>query len=118
MRLFGGAEACKRDDSPVTDRADRRDAGARRLTVEMHGARTALRKSTTEMRIVQAEIVPQRIEQRHVRVGFDSLDLAVDVKGILLGRIFLIHGQAFLHMRNSIFMGPAMCRHVPKPSLR
>src|SRR5580692_11753225 len=108
MRMFGRTEAGKRDDGPVADVADRRDAGARWLTVEMHGAGAALRKAAAEVRIVEAEIVSKRVEQRHVRVGFDGLNLAVDVKGILL-----VHGQAFLHKRNGIFVGPAMCRRIP-----
>src|ERR1700678_1414941 len=117
MRMFGRTEAGKRDDGPVADVADRRDAGARWLTVEMHGAGAALRKAAAEVPVVEAEIVSKRVEQRHVRVGFDGLNLAVDVKGILLGRIFLVHGRAFLHMRNGTLVAPAMCRRVPAPLL-
>ena len=53
--------------------------------VDMHGAGAALRQAAAELRVVQAEIVPQCIEQRHVRIGFDRLGLAVDIEGKLLG---------------------------------
>ena len=33
----------------------------------------------------EAEIIAQRIEQRHVRIGLDAMRLAVDIEGIFLG---------------------------------
>src|SRR5262245_46363608 len=45
MRLFRRSEAGERDDLGPTDRRNRRDAGADRLPVEMHGAGAALRES-------------------------------------------------------------------------
>src|SRR5580704_16234 len=85
MRLVRRAEAGERDDLAVADRRDRRDAGADRLAVEMHSAGAALGEPATEMRIVQAEIVAQRIEQRHVLVRLYGAHLSIDVEGILLG---------------------------------
>src|SRR5262245_8457300 len=80
MRLLGRAEAGERDDLGSADCRNRRDAGADRLPVEMHGAGAALRKAAAEMRIVEAEVVAQRIEQRHIGIGVDRVDLAVDVE--------------------------------------
>jgi len=51
----------------------------------MHRAGAALRQPAAEMRIVQAEIVAQRVEQRHVGIDIDLVLLAVDVQGELLG---------------------------------
>ena len=59
--------------------ADRRDAGAHRLAVDMHGAGAALAEAAAETRAVQAEIVAQRVEQRHRGVVDGKVDrLAVD----------------------------------------
>ena len=73
MRLLGRAEAGERDDLAVADGRHRRDAGADRLAVEMHRAGAALREPAAEMRIVEADVVAQRIEQRHVRIGVDGV---------------------------------------------
>jgi hypothetical protein len=51
----------------------------------MHRAGAALREPAAEMRIVQAEIVAQRVEQRHVGVDIDLVLLAVDVEGEVFG---------------------------------
>src|SRR5262249_16006410 len=75
------------DHFGITDGRHRRDARADRLAIEMHGAGAALREPATEMRIAQSELVTQRIEQRHVRIGIDRMHLAVDVQ-----REFLVHG--------------------------
>ncbi len=50
------------------------------MAVDMHGTGAALREPAAEMRIVEAEIVAQRIEQRHVGIGVDRVDLAVHVE--------------------------------------
>src|SRR5581483_6279741 len=68
-----------------------RDAGAHRLAVEVHGAGAALRQPAAEMRIVQPEIVTQRVKERHVRIGVDRVILAVDVEGDALS-----HGRTGL----------------------
>ena len=68
------------DHLAVAHRRHRRDAGAHRLSVDVHRAGTALREAAAEVRIVQAEIVAQGVEQRHVRLGLDRLRLAVDVE--------------------------------------
>jgi len=53
----------------------------------MHRAGAALAEPAAEARIAQAEVVPQRIQQRHVGiVDLDDLRLAIDVKLDLHGR--------------------------------
>ena len=59
--------------------------------VEMHGAGAALREPAAEMRIVEADVVAQRVEQRHVGIGIDGVRLAVDGQRKCLG-----HGRRFL----------------------
>src|SRR5262249_25950205 len=81
MRLLGRAEAGKGDDLAAAYRRDRRHAGAHRLAVDVHGAGAALRQAAAEMRIVERELVAQRVEQRHVGIGVDRVDLAVHVEG-------------------------------------
>src|SRR5579864_241223 len=81
MRLLGRAEAGERYDFARADRRDRRHAGADCLPVKMHRAGAALGKSAAEMRVVEPDIVAQRIEQRHVRIGLDSVILAVHAEG-------------------------------------
>ena len=55
------------------------------LAVHVHGAGAALREPAAEFRIVQADVVAQRVEQRHVRIGIDGVRLAVHVERELLG---------------------------------
>src|SRR5262249_26992987 len=80
VRLLRRAEASERDDLAVADRRQRRHAGAHGLPVNVDGAGAALREPTAEMRVVQRELIAQRVEQRHVRIGVDRLDLAVHVE--------------------------------------
>ena len=87
MRALRRAEASERDDLPTHGIAERGDARANRLPVEMDAAGAALGEAAAEMRIVQPEVVAQRIEQGHVRLGLYGVDLAVDVE-----RKFLAHG--------------------------
>src|SRR5579863_370431 len=54
-----------------------------RLAVEMHGAGAALAEPTAEMRVVEAEVVAQHVEQRRVGIGLDRAVGAVDVEGEL-----------------------------------
>src|SRR5262249_21783648 len=81
MRLLGRAEAGKGDDLAATHRRHRRHTGAHRLAVDVHGASAALRQAAAEMRVVERELVAQGVEQRHVGIGIDRLDLAVHVEG-------------------------------------
>src|SRR5262249_32826668 len=81
MRLLGRAEAGKGDDLAAAHRRHRRHAGAHRLAVDVHGAGAALRQPAAEMRVVERELVAQRVEQRHVGIGVDRVDLAVHVEG-------------------------------------
>ena len=57
MWLVGRAETGERHHLAVADGGDWCRAGADCLTVEMDGAGAALREATSEMRIVEAEIV-------------------------------------------------------------
>ncbi len=85
MWLFRCPKACERRDLGVADGRYRGDARTGRLAVKMHRAGAALRKPATEMWIVETKIVTQCIEQRHVRIGVDSVRRAVDRKGKALG---------------------------------
>src|SRR5580692_7762081 len=105
VRLVRRAKAGERRDLAVADCRNRRDAGADRLPVEMHGAGAALGEPATEMRIVQAEIVAQCIEQRHVVVRLYGAHLAIDVEGIFLG-----HCPASSICAATFLSGPTMCR--------
>src|SRR4029078_8009781 len=40
----------------------------------------ALREAAAKVRIVESEIVAQRVEQRHVGIGIDRLNLAVHIE--------------------------------------
>src|SRR3954447_8736882 len=80
MRLLRRAEAGQRHHLAVAHRRHRRDAGAHRLPVDMHGAGAALREAAARVRIVEPEIAAQRVEQRHVGIGVDRLNLAVHVE--------------------------------------
>src|SRR5262249_54316142 len=80
MRLLGGAKAGERHHFAIADGGNRRHAGTDRLAIEMHRAGAALRKPAAEMWIVEPDVVAQRIEQRHVGIGIDRMDLAVHVE--------------------------------------
>src|SRR5437660_6105459 len=73
----------------------------------MHGAGAALRQPAAEMRVVQRQLVAQRVEQRHVGIGIDRLDLAVHVE------IYSGHGCS-LGCRKA---WPARVRALGRPSL-
>src|SRR5262249_59341951 len=60
----------------------------------MDGACAALRQSAAEMRIVQADVVTQGVEQRHVGISFNRMILAVDVKREFLSHGILLPGRA------------------------
>src|SRR2546430_605818 len=87
MRLMRGAEAGERHPLAVPHRRNRRHAGADRLAVEMHRAGAALREAAAEMGVVKADVVTQRVKQRHVRIGIDRMVFAVDVEGEFLGHM-------------------------------
>src|SRR5262249_8101343 len=80
MRLLGRAQASEGDDL-AAHRRHRRHAGSHRLAVDVHGAGAALRQAAAEMRVVERELAAQRVEQRHVGIGIDGLDLAIHVEG-------------------------------------
>ena len=81
MRLFGCAESLESNDA-VADRADGGEyAGAYGAAVEMHGAGTALTEAAAESRAAQAEIVTQRVQQRHRWIVDGEMHgLAVDIE--------------------------------------
>src|SRR5690349_1672412 len=85
MRLFRCAKAGKRRDLGVADSRNCCDAGARGLAVEMYRACAALREAAAEVRIIETKVIPQRIKQRHVGVGFNGVRLAVDNQRKSLG---------------------------------
>src|SRR3989442_11159094 len=77
MRLLGRAETRDGRHLLVRGCRDWEHARAHRLALEMHGAGAALREPAAEVRIVQAEIVAQRIEQRHLGLRVHRNALAV-----------------------------------------
>src|ERR1700693_4070780 len=83
MRVLRRAKPGKRDDSGVADRGYRCGARSDRLSVHMHCASPTLREAAAKMRVVQPDIVAQRVEQRHIRIGIDGMCLAVHVEGEL-----------------------------------
>src|SRR6266581_3845290 len=79
MRLLGRAKSGKRGDLLTGERGHRRDAGAHRMTVDMHRAGAALAKPAAEAWIVELELIAQGVEQRHVGiVDVDRARRAVD----------------------------------------
>jgi hypothetical protein len=57
---------------------DRGDAGTRRETVDVHGARAAQRQTSPEFRAGQTEHVTQDPKQRRVAVDVDAVRASVD----------------------------------------
>src|SRR5579885_3543123 len=101
MRLVRRAEACQRRDPGVADRRQRSDARACRLAVNVHRAGAALREPAAEMRVVEAKIPAQGIEQRHVRIGLDGVRNAIAGPVESLG-----HGTTPWRMRRPKPAGP------------
>src|SRR5262249_12029877 len=66
------------DDLGRADAVDRRDAGPRRIAVDMHGARAAQRHAATELGAGHAEHVAQHPQERRVAVDVDAVRSAVD----------------------------------------
>src|SRR5262245_56502880 len=91
MRFFRRAESGQSRDLASADSGERRDAGACRLPVDEDGAGAALAEAAAETRIVQAEVIAQRIEERHVWVvDLDCLCLAIDNEREALGHQYLL----------------------------
>ena len=55
-------------------------AGARRHTVDMHGAGTALRDTAAVFGAGQADVLANRPEQRRVRIDVDVIVFAIDIE--------------------------------------
>src|SRR2546425_6007649 len=85
MRLRGRAEAGEGGDRLALDGADGRDARAGRPAVDVHRARAALREAAPELGIAEAEVRPQRVEQRHGGIGVESRRFAIDDQPDSLG---------------------------------
>src|SRR5260221_1597757 len=91
MRLLRRAEPGERRDLAAGRRRDPGDAGADGAAVEMHGAGAALREAAAEMRVGEAEIAAQGLEQRHLGIGLDARRLTVEPEGNALRHgIFLL----------------------------
>ena len=88
VRLLGRPEAGERGDLAAYERGHRRDAGAHRVTVDLHRAGAALTEAAAEARIVELELIAQGVEQRHVGiVDLDRARRAID------GECELDHGR-------------------------
>ena len=73
MRLLRRAEAFGGDDARPAASFSAHRARAHRRAVDQHGARAALAEAAAELGAVQAEVVAQRVEQRHVGIpGVDG----------------------------------------------
>jgi hypothetical protein len=51
---------------------------------ELHRAGATLRQPAAEMRIVQTEVVAERVKQGHVRIGGDGMGASVYAEGKFL----------------------------------
>ena len=81
VRPLGTAEAFGGDDAAAGSVAELHRARAHRRIVEQHRARSALAEAAAELRGVQAEVVAERVEKRHLRVpGVDRTLDAVDME--------------------------------------
>src|SRR2546430_2650416 len=79
---MAGGRPWRRPPLPATPGAGRRAWRPRTTPARRpSGAGAALRQSAAELRIVEPDVVLQRVEQRHVRIGVDRVRLAVHVEG-------------------------------------
>src|SRR5262249_28099805 len=76
-----GTEPLDRRYLPARKDRDRRDRGTLGAAGDDHRAGAALRETAAEFGAVEAEIIPQHVEQRRLRIGLDRMGLAVDVEG-------------------------------------
>ncbi len=81
MGPLGSSEPFQSNHLSVAHRRHGSNARADRVTADVDRAGAALAKTTSKSRAVQAQIVTQRIEERHVRVVDRDLGgLSVDVE--------------------------------------
>ena len=80
MRVLAGAEAFECRDLGELHGRHRSHAGPDGVSVDKHGAGTALCEPAAEFRAIQFEIVPQDIKQRCGVVDFDLVDGSVNVE--------------------------------------
>src|SRR6516225_118416 len=78
MRFIQRADAFDGRDLASRYRADRRDAGTRRLAVDEHGASAALRQPAAKLRAIELEVVAKHVKQRRVRLGRNRTAHAID----------------------------------------
>src|SRR5271170_2350469 len=77
---LGSADAFDRGDLSATDRTDRQQARAHRLTVEMDGAGAALGDAATKLGAGHAEHIAKHPQERRVGGHVDGARLAVNIQ--------------------------------------
>src|SRR6266511_900480 len=77
VQLLHRSQTFERRDALVRSGGGGRDAGANRLVAEVDGAGPTLRKTATEARPVQVELVPQDVQERRVGRRLDRMAPAV-----------------------------------------
>src|SRR5882762_448426 len=103
VRLLRRAQAFQRRYLLALHRRERHHAGAHRFSVQVHGARAALREPAAEVRIAHLEIVAQSVEERHARVAIDRHRLAVD------GEFDACHEASFCGCAALLESGRSIC---------
>src|SRR5262245_36573638 len=68
----------------------RRDARSHRLIVQMHGARAAGADTAAELGARQADKVADHPKQRHLRIGIDVVQGAVDLDLLHMNSLFVV----------------------------
>ena len=84
MRSLGCTEPFQGNDRAVAYRRERSNARPHRVPIDVDRAGAALSEPATKTRAVEAQIVAQCIEQRHVRIvdhDADSLPVNVEIYG-------------------------------------
>src|SRR5262249_51472306 len=74
-----GREPVDGGDLGAVEAADRRDAGADRLAVDMHGAGAALRDPAAELAAGQSDLLAQHPEKRHLALDIEPMRGPVDL---------------------------------------
>ena len=103
VRLALFEQAFKRGDLARADGGDRQDAGIRRPPIDMNHARAALPEAAAKFGAVQAEFIPQDIEERRRWLRVDLLYFAIDVQS---GR------HVFNSLPVSLSRFPGECRSI------
>jgi len=80
--LRARTQALERGDRTL-ELADRKQARAHRLAVQVHGARAALAQAAAKARALQREVLAQHVEQGRIGFDVDRAVTAVDLQGVL-----------------------------------